>query len=42
MDWLENKGFKILRFSNEQIISGTGRVLTIIHEYIINERVMQY
>ena len=42
MDWLENKGFKILRFSNEQIISDTDRVLTIIHEYIINERVMQY
>ena len=41
-DWLENKGFKILRFSNEQIISDTDRVLTIIHEYIINERVMQY
>lgn len=41
-DWLENKGFKVLRFSNEQIISDTDRVLTIIHEFIINERIMQY
>lgn len=39
--WLENKGFNILRFSNEQILSETDRVLTIIHEYIINERVIQ-
>lgn len=41
-DWLENKGFKVLRFSNEQIISDTDRVLTIIREYIVNERVIQY
>jgi very-short-patch-repair endonuclease len=37
-DWLEDKGFSVLRFTNEQIIADTDNVLNRIKDYIINEQ----
>ena len=40
-DWLESKGFRVMRFENEQIIADTNGVLRIIKAYINNEREQQ-
>ena len=37
-DWLESKGFKVIRFKNEQIVADIDKVLNTINAYIINER----
>ena len=37
-DWLEDKDFSVLRFTNEQIIADTDNVLNRIKDYIINEQ----
>jgi len=37
-EWLESKGFYVLRFTNEEIIGDTVTVLNKIKAYIINER----
>ena len=37
-DWLESKGFKVIRFKNEQIVADTDKVLNTINAYIINGR----
>ena len=37
-DWLESKGFKVLRFCNEEIVADTSKVLNVINSYINNER----
>ena len=36
--WLENKGFFILRFTNEEVIGATEIVLNRIKKFIINEQ----
>ena len=36
--WLENKGFFVLRFTNDEVVGNTKGVLDIIKQYIINER----
>ena len=36
--WLENKGFFVLRFTNDEVVGNTKGVLDIIEQYIINER----
>jgi very-short-patch-repair endonuclease len=36
-EWLEQKGFKVMRFTNEQIINYTNKVLKSIQTYIIKE-----
>jgi very-short-patch-repair endonuclease len=36
-EWLEQKGFKVMRFTNEQIINDTNKVLKSIQTYIIKE-----
>jgi very-short-patch-repair endonuclease len=37
-EWLESKGFYVLRFTNEEVIGDTEKVLNKIKNYIINER----
>ena len=37
-DWLDSKGFKVIRFKNEQIVADTDKVLNTINAYIINGR----
>ena len=37
-DWLTGKGFKVIRFTNEEILADTDRVLSVINEHITNER----
>jgi very-short-patch-repair endonuclease len=37
--WLENNGFFVLRFTNEEVIGNTKGVLDRIKNYIINERI---
>jgi very-short-patch-repair endonuclease len=32
--WLETKGFKVIRFSNEEILYDTERTINNIKEYI--------
>ncbi len=39
-EWLESKGFKVIRFSNEEIVNDTDRVLTVIKTYIIKEQLL--
>lgn len=41
-EWLENKGFKVIRFNNEAIFNNLERVLTIIKTYIIKEQLLEY
>ena len=36
--WLEGKGYRVIRFKNEQIIADTGNVINLINAYIHNER----
>ena len=36
--WLEDNGFFVLRFTNEEVVGNTKGVLDIIKQYIINER----
>ena len=36
--WLKNKGFFVLRFTNDEVVGNTKGVLDIIKQYIINER----
>ena len=36
--WLESKGYRVIRFKNEQIIADTGNVINLINAYIHNER----
>lgn len=36
--WLESKGYKVVRFNNEQIIADTDSVINLINAYILNER----
>jgi len=36
-EWLESKGFKVLRFTNEEVTFNTQRVLESIKTYIIKE-----
>ena len=38
--WLENKGFKVLRFTNEEILTDAESVLNKIKAYVINERIL--
>jgi len=38
-EWLEDKGFYVLRFTNEEVIGDTGTILNKIKTYIINERI---
>ena len=35
---LENKGFFVLRFTNDEVVGNTKGVLDIIKQYVINER----
>ena len=36
--WLEDNGFFVLRFTNEEVVGNTKGVLDIIKQYVINER----
>ena len=37
-EWLESKGFYVVRFTNEEVIGNTEAVLNKIKKHIINER----
>ena len=41
-EWLEAKGFKVIRFSNADITSNTDKVLTAIKTYLIKEQLIDY
>ncbi len=34
-EWLEDKGFKVLRFTNEEVLANTETVVNVIKTYII-------
>ena len=36
--WMKSKGYKVVRFNNEQIIADTDSVINLINAYILNER----
>jgi len=38
--WLESKGFKVMRFSNEEVTNDIDHVLTAIKVYIIKEQII--
>jgi len=37
-DWLESKGFHVMRFTNEEVIGNIEEVLHRIKKYLINEQ----
>ena len=39
-DWLESQGFKVLRFTNEEVTCDIDGVLTAIKTYIIKEQIL--
>jgi methylmalonyl-CoA mutase len=38
-EWIENRGFYVMRFTNEEVIGNIEAVLNKIKQYIINERI---
>ena len=41
-EWLESKGFTVLRFTNDEIIGDTAKVLQIIKTFLIKEQIIQF
>ena len=37
-EWLENKGFHVMRFTNEEVTGDTEKVINTIKQHLINER----